>query len=227
MNRLHRALLERSFRRAGPWITGFDVDGVRVGGEADFARDSRLDAFHRAFPEARRVLELGALEGGHSFELARSADHVTAVEARAGNVRRARRAQRALGVLNVTFVCADVEVVGAGGFGRFDAVFCSGLLYHLSRPMILLDRLPVAAPGVYLWTHYASSAEAVHPLDGAEGAWRAQPHLDDASAGLWRRAFWPTLDAIVARLSGAGFNSVEVDEQSHPAAPAAAIVARV
>lgn len=227
MNPLRRAALRRAFLRAGPWVTAFEVDGARLGGDTDFRGDPRCAAFWAAFPEARRVLELGSLEGGHTFELARHAGHVTAIEARPANLRRASLAQRALGVGNVTFVGADVEVTGPDGFGRFDAVFCSGLLYHLSRPMAVLDRLARAAEGVYIWTHHAAEAETVHGLDGVPGAWRAQQHLHDPSSGLTRRAFWPTRDAIVDRLHAAGFSSVDVSDEDHPAAPAVSVVARV
>ena len=206
----------RGWRRRGPWITRFEHHGGSYGGEVWFARDARIAAFWAAFPDARRVLELGALEAGHTVELARRATQVTAVEGRRANVERARFAARRLGVRNVRFVQADVEVVGPGAFGTHDAVFCSALLYHLVRPLAVVDRLRDAAPGAFIWTH----------VDTDGGAWHAEDYLEDPSVGLNPRAFWPTLDAIVERLRANGFPNVEVTEEDHPAAPAATIVAR-
>ena len=204
------------WRRRGPWVTRFDRDGRSYGGEVSFAGDARIEAFWRAFPDARRVLELGALEGGHTVELARRAEHVTAVEGRRENVERARFATRTLGVRNVRVVHADVEVVGPGAFGSHDAVLCSALLYHLVRPLAVVDRLRDAAPGAFIWTH----------VDTDGGSWRVEDYLDDPTVGLNPRAFWPTLDAVVEHLRANGFPHVEVTEEAHPAAPAATIVAR-
>lgn len=226
---IRRGLLEAGFRRRGPWVTQFAIDGHRYGGEVSFAGDARVEQFWSAFPKAERVLDTGAFEGGLAFELARRAAHVTAVEARAANVERARFAKRALAIGNVGIVQADLEVVGPDAFGMFDAVFCCGLLYHLSRPGRFVDRLRRAAPAAFIWTHYAADADTVHGIDGIAGRWTAEwSRPGDDSGGLGRRSFWPTLDALVDRLRTAGFDDVSVlsDDPDHPGAPAATVVAR-
>lgn len=223
---MNRLLVERGFRRHAPWTTRFTIGDRAYGGDVDFARDARIDAFWKAFPDARTVLDLGALEGGQAVRLAARAARVVAVEARAANVERARFALKALGARNVDVVRADVEVVGPGAFGRFDAVFCSALLYHLVRPMAVVDRLREAAPGAFIWTHVAPAGTAtLHGVDGTPGEWHAEPAHDD-SAGLGPRAFRPTLAALVERLRGHGFADVEAVEETHPAGPAATVVAR-
>lgn len=216
--------MEWGFRRRAPWTTRFTIGGREYGGGIDFASDARLQAFWHAFPEARTVLDLGALEGGHAVELARRADRVVAVEGRATNAERARFACRALGVANVEVVHADVEVVGPDAFGEFDAVFCSAVLYHLARPIAVVERLRNAAPCAYVWTHLGSPA-ATHGIDGTPGEWHTEDPGDD-TGGLGPRSFWPTLDAVVGGLRGHGFDHVEVTTHEHPAGPAAAIIAR-
>jgi SAM-dependent methyltransferase len=224
---VHPLLVELGFRRRAPWLTRFAVGGREYGGTLDFTPDTRLVAFREAFPHARTFLDLGALEGGHAVVLARTAERVVAVEGRRANVERARFACRALGVANVEVVHADVEVTGPDAFGTFDAVFCSALLYHLGRPMAVVDRLRDAAPGVYIWTHVTPPpAPVTHPIDGTPGEWHAEPCAVDASVGLGPRAFWPTLDAVVDHLRTHGFPDVDVTEESHPAGAAATIVAR-
>lgn len=229
---MHRIRLERGFRRHAPWTTRFTIGGRPYGGDVDFTGDVRIEEFRDAFGDARTVLDLGALEGAHAIELARSADRVVAVEARSGNVERARFAARALGVGNVDVVHADVEVAGPGAFGAFDAVFCSALLYHLQRPAALLDRLRDASPNVYLWTHVAAPpGRDTHGIDGIVGEWRAEPddHADpagDPTVGLNPRSFWPTLDAVVERLRTHGYDDVRATPHDHPGGPAATVIAR-
>jgi SAM-dependent methyltransferase len=229
---VHRIRVERGFRRHAPWTTRFTIDGRTYGGDVDFTGDVRVAEFRAAFPGARTVLDLGALEGAHAIDLATTADRVVAVEARHGNVARARFAIDALGVRNVEVVHADVEVAGPAAFGTFDAVFCSALLYHLQRPAALLDRLRDASPNVYLWTHVAAPpGRDTHAIDGLRGEWRAEPddHDDpagDPTVGLNPRSFWPTLDAVVDRLATHGFDDVDATPRDHPAGPAATVVAR-
>jgi SAM-dependent methyltransferase len=225
---MNRLLVEWGFRRRAPWTTRFTIDARAYGGDIDFASDARLHEFWAAFPNARSVLDLGALEGGHAVELARRADRVVAVEGRAANVDRARFACKALGVRNVEVVQADVEVVGPDAFGTFDAVFCSALLYHLARPMAVVERLRATGPAVYVWTHVApgdGASTTAHGVDGTPGAWHAEPP-DDDTVGLGPRSFWPTLDALVAVLRANGFPDVDVTEHDHPGGPAATVIAR-
>lgn len=220
-------LVEWGFRRRAPWTTHFTIGGRDYGGDVDFDGDRRIAAFRAAIPDARTVLDLGALEGAHAIELARTAEYVVAVDGRADNADRARFAVKALGVTNVEVVHADVEVVGPGAFGTFDAVFCSALLYHLQRPAALLDRLQTAAPAAYLWTHVANPpGRDIHGIDGLRGEWRPEQHDLDPTVGLGPRAFWPTLDAVVDRLRTHGFAHVDAAPEDHPAGPAATIVAR-
>src|SRR3954452_11124146 len=142
-SRYRTKVLDRRFQQLGPWVTRVAVGGREDGGEHSFADDVRLTQFWQAFPSARRILELGALEGGHTFELARrpGVEQVIAVEGRKANLARARFAQRVLDVPNVVFTEADLETWDPSSFGTYDAIFCCGLLYHLPRPWKLVDRL--------------------------------------------------------------------------------------
>jgi hypothetical protein len=112
-------------------------------------------------------------------------------------------------------------------FGRFDAVLCTALP-HLLHPGRLLDGLPAAAPGVLLWCHYAATAEAHHSVDGTPGRWYHAPEPYSPASGTTRRAFWPTLPALVDRLRTAGYADVDVvdDEPGHPNGPAVTVLAR-
>ena len=69
--------------RLGPWTTRFKLHGQAVGGGYEVSEDDPLlRAFIDRAPMARRVLELGCMEGGRTFPLARRAGHVVGVDAR-------------------------------------------------------------------------------------------------------------------------------------------------
>ena len=84
--------LAAEFARRGPWMTQFVIDGVATGGDYQVTDDRRVQQFLERFPSVRTILELGSLEGGHTLTLARheGVERVLAVEARAGNIDRAK-----------------------------------------------------------------------------------------------------------------------------------------
>ena len=216
--------------RLGPWLTRVVVDGRAYGGDVDFTADGRVLTFEAEFGDARRVLELGSFEGGMSLALAaKPGRQVVAVEGRAFNVAKAQLAAELTRAGNVRFLLADLETVPPAYFGCFDAVLCSGLLYHLPRPWELLDRLPAAAPGLLLATHYAATDRADTTVDGVRGHWYAEQGYADSLSGLSPRSFWMTIPAIVDRLRSAGYSRVDLvrDEPDiNPNGPHVVIAAR-
>jgi SAM-dependent methyltransferase len=218
-----RDATEREFRRRGPWVTRFRLDGRDYGGSADLVDDARVDEFLRSFPDCRSVLELGSLEGAHSFALARRVERVVAVDGRAANVDKARFVQSLLGVPNVEFREANLETVDLAELGEFDAVFCVGLLYHLPRPWELLDGLAAVAPRVFLQTHYAESGEV--EVDGVPGRRYREFGERDPLSGLSPDSFWMTLPALVERLERNGYAVRILADERHPNGPLVTLAA--
>lgn len=217
--------LAREFWRRRPWVTCFEIGGRVYGGSADLVDDARVERFAQVFPSAERVLELGSLEGAHSFSLARRGLTVVAVEGRRDNVEKALFVQRLLGLDEVTFVCADLDEISLADLGSFDAVFCVGLLYHLRRPWRLIDELAGVAPGVLLQTHFACEATATS--DGVPGAWYGEFGGRDPLSGLSASSFWMTLPAIEERLGSSGFRIESLEQMvDHPNGPLVTLVAR-
>jgi len=216
--------VEREFRRHGAWITRFRIGDRDYGGDAELVDDGRIASFFEAFPDCRTVLELGSLEGAHSLSLARRVEHVTAIEGRAANIEKARLVQRLLDVGNVTFRQADLETATLEHLGRFDAIFCVGLLYHLSRPWTLLDRFGALSDRVFLQTHYAGAA--AETLDGMPGSRYAEYGSGDPLSGLSHSSFWLTLPALIGRLEQCGYAVRELERSTtHPNGPIVTLVA--
>lgn len=204
--------LRAEFAKRGPWITRFVIGGVELGGDFDPDVGDRVGQFFQSFPEARTILELGPLEGGHTFDLAQRPGviRVLAAEARSANIARAEFVQELLEVRNVEFVELSLEDADLTVFGNFDAVFCSGVLYHLPEPWKLVAEIRRVTSKLFIWTHYVPEADA----NLVVGELRGQEHLeggpDEPLSGMSPKSLWLTLPSIVTMLKSAGFDSVRI-----------------
>jgi 2-polyprenyl-3-methyl-5-hydroxy-6-metoxy-1,4-benzoquinol methylase len=206
--RMLRYLLSDTFEQRGPWVTGVEVDG-RVYGRGARHKSPRLREFFQAFPEASggRVLEPGSLEGAMTLELAKRAREVVGLEGRARSVERAEFLKGLFAADNITFRTADLEREELSAHGEFDAVFCCGLLYHLARPRLFVERLAAVSPNLYLDTQYARPEWELTEREGLRG-WMREEDPEDPQSGLSQTAFWPTLDELYRLLLESGYGSV-------------------
>ncbi|MEO5721704.1 MAG: class I SAM-dependent methyltransferase [Chthoniobacterales bacterium] len=218
-----------AFAEHGTWISRFVIDGEAYGGAFDAMNDLRVEAFFETFPEVATILELGSLEGGHTIALAQrpGVTDVLGVEGRAVNLARAQLAVRLLEARKVQLVEADLEHAELAQFGRFDAIFCCGLLYHLPEPWRLLRQFPGVSSRAFLWTHYCLEPDADRVVEGYAGRMQSEGGLDEPLSGLSSHAFWPTLEALQQMLRDAGFTRLRIlgNEPQQTDGPAVAIAA--
>ena len=223
--------LTAEFARLGPWIFQFRIDGRDYGGGISAVGDARIHQFFRFAPEAETILELGALEGAQTFLLAErpGVRHVLALEGREANLRKARFVQTLLQVRNVEFAQANLEHARLAEFGKFDAVFCCGLLYHLPEPWKLIEQLPAVAPTLFIWTQYAAEEEAMDIEHGLRGKVHGEGGPDEPLSGMSPTAMWLTLASLRSLLSRSGYTKIEIidDDPKHANGPAVTIGARI
>ncbi len=213
--------VQAGFDKLGPWVTQFRINGKTYGGNQPFYGDPRVLQMFKSFSNVKTILELGSLEGGQSFELARQrgVEKVVGVEGRQYNIDKANFVKKVLEVKNVEFVLGNLED-GLSQYGQFDAVFCCGLLYHLPRPWVLLDAFRAAAPRLVLSTHYSLESGVKEVNEGFPGHWYGEYGHGDPLSGLSPQSYWITLASMTARLKQAGFENVEViSEEPHPHGP--------
>lgn len=221
--------IAHEFERRNPWVTKFRIDGREYGGHFDAMNDGRISQFFHYFPNTSTILELGALEGGHSFSLANqpTVKRVVAAEGRPSNIERALFVQGLIGTHKVEFVEANLEDFDLLAFGKFDTVFCSGLLYHLPEPWTLIERCAQVSPNLFIWTHYAGENEVEKVLHGFRGKWHGEQGLRDPLSGLSKKSFWPTLGSLFNMLTRNGYRTVHIieNEVEHSNGPAVTLAA--
>lgn len=223
--------LTAKFAALEPWIYKFRIGGADYGGTISAREDERIAQFFQSIPRPRSILELGSLEGAHTIQLAArdGVERVVAIEGRAANIRKAELVRHSLGAEKIEFVQANLEETELSRFGKFDAVFCSGLLYHLPEPWKLLDQLPRSAPALFVWTHYADDLNAAEIREGFRGQVHHEGGPNEPLSGLSATAFWPTLGSLLKMLARSGYRTIHVikNDATHPNSPAITLAAAV
>jgi 2-polyprenyl-3-methyl-5-hydroxy-6-metoxy-1,4-benzoquinol methylase len=177
-----------------------------------------------------RLIDLGCLEGGVSFEMAREDIDVIGAEGRKINYLKCKLIEDYFALPNLRFLYLDVKNLNKKDHGVFDVVLCLGLLYHLDNPisfLTILHEITHEKSLVFLDTHIA-------PLDQAsfdccvfkdhlsditqfeyngkiyEGRWYQEtPDEDSEWASVSNyRSFWLTQNSLIRALYFAGFKNI-------------------
>lgn len=208
------------FEKLKPWITKFQIEGKDYGGNFDALNDVRIKQFFEIFPGAKNIIELGSLEGGHSFALAQNpiVERVLAIEGREKNIEKAKLVQKLFGDQKVEFVEGDLEKLNFEQFGAFDAVFCSGLLYHLPKPWELIPKLARLSPNIFIWTQVSEESKAKKMREGWRGKIYREGGFFDPLSGLSKKSFWLSLGSLIGLLTVNGYREIKIFEHNltHP-----------
>ncbi len=236
---------------AGEWSSRLPAgSGLSSGGHAALFDDERVTWLDRQLGpiEGFNVLELGPLEGGHSFSLHRlGAGPITAIEANSRAFLRLLCVKELFELTRLRPLLGSFMPFLATAHGqRYDLVVASGVLYHMTEPLLLLDLICNVTDRVFLWTHYydpeAVAAGADAPLFGAPalqtqggfsciGCRRDYPGAALAwsgfNGGASPHATWLTRDGILDFLRSRGMTRIELgfDHATHQNGPALAIAA--
>lgn len=156
----------------------------------------------------RRVLDLGCNAGFWSLHaLRRGADFVQGVDGRRMHLEQAALVFEIEGVdpARFRFALADVLDADWQAWGRFDIVFCLGLLYHVNRPLELFAR--IAATGA----RHVVIDTALSQLPGAVFEMRREPLDDPRNALASELVLWPTYDAVLWLAAEHGYDARAID----------------
>jgi hypothetical protein len=98
------------------------------------------------------VLELGPLEGGHSHMLNSRVRSVMSIEANQNAFLKCLIVKNLFKLENVDFYWGDFTKLRTTE--TFDLVLAVGILYHMERPVELLEQISKLSSRVFFWTHY-------------------------------------------------------------------------
>jgi hypothetical protein len=194
-----------------------------------------------------RILELGPLEGGHSYMLDRAgAASVQAIESNRRAFMKCLVAKEILGMNSVQFQLGDFFPFLNETEEQWDLCVASGVLYHMREPIELLMRIASHCERLFLWTHYYDSKTIeTQPVFSRRFGPTAKKKVDGFSYTTHRHYYlealeldgfcggnapfseWIGKDAILGALRHFGFNNITVvdDTLNHPNGPAFSVLA--
>jgi hypothetical protein len=200
-----------------------------------------------AIPPGSRILELGPLEGGHSYMLQNAgAREVISIEANTRAFLKCLCVKELFDLDRVRFLLGDFVEYLREDRSQYDAVIASGVLYHMEQPLELLELISRATRKVMLWTHYydrdviTRSRHLAHkftPLKSFEHAGvtyeRSTQSYKEAlgwagfCGGTETTSTWLSRDSIIRALTAFGFTKITVnfEDPGHQHGPAFALCA--
>jgi hypothetical protein len=196
--------------------------------------------------QGKSVLELGPLEGGHTYLLEKlGAESIIAIEANTRSFLKCLVVKELLHLQKSHFLCGDfIEYLGQEGT-NFEICIASGVLYHMQNPVELIARIANRCPQyIFLWTHYYDSEiitanpNLTHKFgEVIQRECQGFPHQlyrqEYKSALGWSGfcggsapiSYWMTRNDILDCLRYFGFDDLRIsyDQPDHPNGPSFAI----
>ena len=194
------------------------------------------------------ILELGPLEGGHSYMLQRmGAKKITSIEANTRAFLKCLCIKEIFDLNRVEYKLGDFVSFLKETDVTFDLVIACGVLYHMMNPIELLELISQVTDKVFIWTHYYDReiitgnkmlSFKFGPLESFE--YRGDMYLAAKQSyekaldwsgfcgGAQPTSKWLCRDSIINCLQKLGFSKITIgfDDPSHPNGPAFAIYAK-
>jgi len=194
------------------------------------------------------VLELGPLEGGHSYMLHKmGSKKIISIEANTRAFLKCLCIKEIFDLNRVEFKLGDFVSFLKETNNAFDIVIACGVLYHMMNPIELLELISQVTDRVFIWTHYYDreiiTANKIlslkfGPLEAFEyrgdkymAARQSYENALDWSGfcgGSQPTSKWLCRDSIIKCLKKLNFSKITIgfDDPSHPNGPAFAIYAK-
>lgn len=237
---------------SGEWSSRLPASNnlVTSPGHAALFEDPRIDwaaAILGGFV-GKICLELGSLEGGHSYMMQKmGAKKIIAIEANSRAFLKCLCIKEIFDLNKVEFRYGDFRNFFVENSDHYDILIASGVLYHMLDPLQLIKQMSQVSDQLYIWTHYydASIINARADLrpkfrvlqdvekDGAHYQWIEQSYDSALSwkgfcGGSAPTSRWLTRESIVKYLNASGYNRIDISHEAkdHPNGPCFAVCAQ-
>jgi hypothetical protein len=192
------------------------------------------------------VLELGPLEGAHTYMLEQAGfGSILSIEANPRAYLKCLIVKEIVGLTRTRFLCGDFLEYLRNSPAQVDAVFASGVLYHLINPAELIGLLSKITRRLFLWTHYYDpgiisrnrklAGRFKHEHENEYAGFRHQLFRYDYGGSFRLARFcggsrpyaqWMRREDIIACFKHFGFGEVltSFEEPDHPNGPAFALI---
>ncbi|QPJ65394.1 MAG: DUF1698 domain-containing protein [Candidatus Nitrohelix vancouverensis] len=166
------------------------------------------------------VLELGPYEGNQTVMLARqNPAKIIAIESRPINYAKTSLIRSMYNFQNFELILGDMHLFPQLVKDKIDIIFCSGVLYHSSKPWWLLENCLKHADTVVVSGH-VSSAESTHAmgfqtieLESGSYEFEIQPEFgwEDNRSGVATTSLWFKEEDLIRFAKYYGFNFKKYD----------------
>jgi SAM-dependent methyltransferase len=191
--------------------------------------------------QGKRVLELGPLEGGHTWMIAKAgASNITSIESNTTAFLKCLIVQSTL-KFDADFLLGDFRPYLEKSADTYDLLLASGVLYHMTEPAKLLQDMAKASRSIAIWTHYYDS-DVICSRNDLRKKFDDTPRIEEIGsrkvisfkqnyleALKWKgfcggsapTSYWLTRESLIGVLTDLGLNvTIGEEQKDHPNGPA-------
>jgi len=235
----------------GEWSSQMPTDSGLVSepGSAGLFNDIRITWADKTLGGflGKKLLELGPLEGGHTYMLDRiGVKEIVSVEANTRAFLKCLIVKEIFKLKNSRFLLGDFVEYLEQSKDQYDAIIASGVLYHMSNPLRLLELISKHTDKVMLWTHYYDEAVIrINPalsakfgkmetsqqrgvvIECAIQSYNEALNWNGFCGGSAPTSVWLTRNTLLEYLKALGFTHLNIanDDINHPNGPAFTVCA--
>ena len=211
------------------WYSSFPSIFNLSAGDHKLFFDARLEwAFTKIKSKSDwDVLELGPLEGGHSYWLEKNTNvrSVTAIEANQLCWLKCLVTKEVVDLKKTKYLLGDFIEFLKDTKKRYDLILALGVLYHMKNPLELIKRIAETTERAVIWTQFADKDKQKEwqkktvryqdlKINGYVNDYGSGNSLSKFIGGLDNYSVWMTKEDILSALKLCGFTGIEVGNVS-------------